>query len=211
MREDRTVANHVRRFFSVILLLVAACICIGWADTWEGIREATGTIRTIRADFVQEKHLSILSKPFISKGVFYYQAPDSLRWEYTSPVRSILLMHKGKTRRYTDTGKGFVESSRMDSQGMQMVLQEIALWLGGHFSDDPAFDAALKDGRRIVLTPKEKGFSKMIQHIDLMLSDTPGIIKSVEIYEDENSFTRLLFRNAEINEEIKEAVFLEIS
>jgi len=211
VREDRTVANHVRRFFSVILLLVAACICIGWADTWEGIRGATGTIRTIRADFVQEKHLSILSKPFISKGVFHYQAPDSLRWEYTSPVRSILLMHRGKTRRYTDAGKGFVESSRMDSQGMQMVLQEIALWLGGHFSDDPAFDAALKDGRRIVLTPKEKGFSKMIQHIDLMLSDTPGIIKSVEIHEDENSFTRLLFRNAEINEEIKEAVFLEIS
>jgi len=211
VKRNGIAVNRRRKIGPIILLWVTGCLCIGWADTWEGIRGATGTIQTIRADFVQEKHLSILSKPFISKGVFYYQAPDSLRWEYTSPVRSILLMHKGKTRRYTDTGKGLIESSRMDSQGMQMVLQEIALWLGGHFSDDPAFDAALKEGRRIVLTPKEKGFSKMIQHIDLMLSDTPGIIKSVEIYEDESSVTRLLFKNAEINEEIKEAVFLEIS
>jgi len=205
------VANSVRRFFSVILLLVTAGICVGWADTWEGIRGAAGTIQTIRADFVQEKHLSILSKPLISKGVFYYQAPDSLRWEYASPIKSILLMHKGKTRRYTDTGKGLIEGSRMDMQGMQIVLQEIALWLGGHFSDDPAFDATLKEDRTIVLTPKDKGFSKMIQHIDLRLSDRPGIIKSVEIYEDESSVTRLLFKNAEINEEIKEAVFVEIS
>ena len=185
----------VCRFFSVILVLVTAGICLGWADTWEGIRGATGTIQTIRADFVQEKHLSILSRPFISKGVFYYQAPDSLRWEYTSPVRSILLMHKGRMRSYTETGGGLMEDSRMDPKGMQIILQEIALWLGGRFSDDPAFDAVLKDGHRIVLTPKEKGFSRMIQHIDLNLSKTPGIIESVEIYEGPDSFTRLVFLN----------------
>ncbi|MCF8144854.1 MAG: outer membrane lipoprotein carrier protein LolA [Deltaproteobacteria bacterium] len=201
----------VCRFFSVILVLVTAGICLGWADTWEGIRGATGTIRTIRADFVQEKHLSILSRPFISKGVFYYQAPDSLRWEYTSPVRSILLMHKGRMRGYTETGGGLMEDSRMDPKGMQIILQEIALWLGGRFSDDPAFDAVLKDGRRIVLTPKEKGFSKMIQHIDLNLSETPGIIESVEIYEDSDSFTRLEFLNTDINKEIEEALFKDIS
>jgi outer membrane lipoprotein-sorting protein len=190
---------------------VTAGICLGWSDTWEGIRRATGTIRTIRADFVQEKHLSILSRPFISKGVFYYQAPDSLRWEYTSPVRSILLMHKGRMRSYTETGGGLMEDSRMDPKGMQIILQEIALWLGGRFSDDPAFDAVLKDGHRIVLTPKEKGFSRMIQHIDLNLSKTPGIIESVEIYEGPDSFTRLVFLNTDINKEIEEAFFKDIS
>jgi outer membrane lipoprotein-sorting protein len=205
------VANSARRFFSVIMLLVAACICIGWADTWEGVRGATGTIQTIRADFVQEKHLSILSRPFISKGVFYYQAPGSLRWEYTSPVRSILLMHKGRMRSYTETGKGLAEDSRMDPKGMQIILQEIALWLGGRFSDDPAFDAVLEAGGRIVLTPKVKGFSKMIEHIDLILSDRPGIIESVEIYEGPDSFTRLIFLNTEINKVIEEALFLDVS
>lgn len=199
------------RFFGVILLLAAGGLFVGWADTWEAIREGTGTIRTIRADFVQEKHLSILSKPFVSKGVFHYQAPDSLRWEYTSPVRSILLMHKGKMKRYTDTGDGLVEAAQMDPQGMQIMLQQIASWLGGRFSEDPTFDAALKPNRTIVLTPKEEGISRIIQHIDLGLSDTPGIIRSVEIYEGEDSVTRIEFENALINQEIEESLFLEIS
>lgn len=199
------------RFFSVILLLAAAGLCVGWADTWEGVREGTGTIRTIKADFVQEKHLSILSKPFVSKGVFYYQAPDSLRWEYTSPVRSILLMHKGKMKRYTETVDGLEEDAQMDPQGMQIMLGQIALWLGGRFAEDPTFDAALKPNRRIVLTPKEKGISRIIQHIDLGLSDTSGIIRSVEIYEGEDSVTRIEFTNVVINQEIEESLFLEIS
>jgi outer membrane lipoprotein-sorting protein len=211
VRGDEIAVNRARKVFSVILLLVAGWMSIGWADTWEGIRGAAGTIQTIRADFVQEKHLSILSRPLVSRGVFYYQAPNSLRWEYTSPVRSILLMHNGAVTRYTQTDKGLVQESQMDAKGIEIILQEIALWLGGRFSDDPAFAATLEPGRKIVLRPKEEGFSKMIQHIDLRLSDTPGIITSVEIYEDENSFTRLLFLNAEINKEIKEALFLEIS
>jgi outer membrane lipoprotein-sorting protein len=206
-----TVIERAGRPLSLILLLAAAVLCVGWADTWEGIREGTGTIRTIRADFVQEKHLGILAKPFVSKGVFYYQAPDSLRWEYTSPVRSILLMHKGKTKRYTETGDGLVETVPMDLQGMQIMLQQIASWLGGRFSEDPSFDAVLKPNRTIVLTPKEKGISRIIQHIDLGLSDTPGIIRSVEIYEGEDSVTRIEFENALINQEIEESLFLEIS
>lgn len=120
-------------------------------------------------------------------------------------------MHKGKIRRYIKTGNDFVEDSRMNPKGTQIVLQEIALWLGGRFSDDPAFDATLEDGRKVVLTPKEKAFSKMIEHIDLKLSDTPGIIESVTIYEGQDSYTRLEFLNTVINKEIKEALFLGIS
>ena len=199
------------RTVSFALVLLAGLISIGWADNWEQIRGATGAIQTIRADFIQEKHLKILSRPLVSKGVFYYQTPNSLRWEYTSPVRSILLMHKGKISRYIKSGNDFVEDSRMDSKGMQIVLQEIALWLGGRFSDDPAFDAALKQGRKIVLTPRDKAFSHIIEHIDLRLSDTPGILKSVTIYEGRDSYTRLEFINTEINKEIEASVFSGIS
>jgi outer membrane lipoprotein-sorting protein len=211
VRGDEIAVNRARKVFSVILLLVAGWMSIGWADTWEGIRGAAGTIQTIRADFVQEKHLSILSRPLVSRGVFYYQAPNSLRWEYTSPVRSILLMHNGAVTRYTQTDKGLVQESQMDAKGIEIILQEIALWLGGRFSDDPAFAATLEPGRKIVLRPKEEGFSKMIQHIDLSLSDTPGIIKSVSIYEGPDSYTRLVFTNTAINEKIEEALFMGIS
>jgi len=211
LRKNSKALTWRSRAVLFALLLLAGLVSIGWADTWEQIRGATGAIKTIRADFIQEKHLKILSRPLVSRGVFYYQTPNSLRWEYTSPVRSILLMHKGKISRYIKAGNDFVDDSRMDSKGIQVVLQEIALWLGGRFSDDPVFDAALKKGRKIVLTPREKAFSNIIEHIDLRLSDTPGIIESVTIYEGQDSYTRIEFINTEINKEIKESIFSGIS
>jgi len=43
----------------------------------------------------------------------------------------------------------------------------------------------------------------------LILSDRPGVIKSVTIYEGEKSFTRIIFKNVRVNEVLKETVFRE--
>ena len=51
----------------------------------------------------------------------------------------------------------------------------------------------------------------MIHHIDLMLSERPGIIDSVVIYESEDSFTKLVFKNAVLNQPIDAALFRNIS
>jgi outer membrane lipoprotein-sorting protein len=211
LKENGLVETRKSRVFLLALVAVTSWISIGWADNWDQIKKAAEGIKTIEAHFVQEKHLKILSKPLISKGIFYYQAPNSLRWEYITPVRSILLMHNGKTRRFVKSQNGLFENSRTNPTGTQIILQEISMWLKGHFSDNPIFDATLEEGRKIVLTPKEKGLSKMISHIDLILSDKPGIIKSVTIYEDQDSYTRLIFTNTKINKKIREAIFQGIS
>ena len=83
------------KILSLFLVVLAGTILIGWADTLEQIKKNKVEIETIRADFVQEKHMKILSNPFVSKGVFYHKIPNSFRWEYCSPIISIMLMHKG--------------------------------------------------------------------------------------------------------------------
>lgn len=196
---------------SNILLMLATVlvsfIFVGWSKDWDRLRKDAGQINTIRADFVQEKHLQILSKPLISKGVFYYEAPGSLRWEYQSPIKSILLMHEGRVTRYIWVENGFRRDSGLSLQAMQIVLQEITKWLGGHFDDNPDFTASLEPNRRIVLNPKKRAFSAIIKSIELILSDRPGVIKSVTIYEGEKSFTRIIFKNVRVNEVLKETVF----
>ena len=199
---------------SNILLMLATVlvsfIFVGWSKDWDRLRKDAGQINTIRADFVQEKHLQILSRPLISKGVFYYEAPGSLRWEYESPIKSILLMHEGRVTRYIWGENGFRRDSGLSLQAMQIVLQEITKWLGGHFDDNPDFTASLDPDRgRIVLTPKKKAFSAIIKSIDLILSERPGVIKSVTIYEGEKSFTRIIFKNVRVNEVLKKTVFRE--
>ena len=194
-----------------ILLMLATVlvsfIFVGWSKDWGQLRKDAEQINTIRADFVQEKHLQILSRPLISKGVFYYEAPGSLRWEYQSPIRSILLMHKGRVTRYIWAENGFRRDSGLSLQAMQIVLQEITKWLGGHFAENPDFTASLESDRKIVLTPKKKAFSAIIRNIELIFSDRPGVIKSVTIYEGEKSFTRIIFKNVRVNEVLKKTVF----
>ena len=198
--------------FNILLMLatvLVSFIFVGWSKDWDQFRKDAEQINTISADFVQEKHLEILSRPLISKGVFYYEAPGSLRWEYQSPIRSILMMHEGKVTRYIWGENGFRKDSGLSLQAMQIVLQEITKWLGGHFDDNPDFTASLEPDRRIVLTPKKKAFSAIIRNIELILSDRPGVIKSVTIYEGEKSFTRIIFKNVRVNEVLKETVFRE--
>ncbi|RLB99742.1 MAG: outer membrane lipoprotein carrier protein LolA [Deltaproteobacteria bacterium] len=194
---------------SIVVIAIASYMFIGWADSWEQIKTGAKEIKSVKAEFVQEKHLKILLNPLVSKGVFYYQAPGSLRWEYMSPVRSILLMHNGKMKRYVKTSEGLVKDASANLQAMQIVVQEITMWLNGRFDDNPNFIAVLKQGR-IILTPREKSLSMMIQRIELTLSNRPGVIKSVMIYENENSFTTLDFRNSRLNEKIEDSLFREV-
>ncbi len=191
-----------------ILMLLSFFLLPGWADTWEDIRRNSGEVRSVNADFVQEKHMKILKKPLISKGIFCFQSPDSLRWEYRDPVQSILLSHKGKTKRYVKGKEGFVEESARGLQAMQVVMEEIGQWMKGQFAENPNFTASLEPGPKILLRPKEKAFSKIIERIELVLSpDKPGVIDHVSVYESGDSSTKIIFQNVKLNENIADSLF----
>lgn len=198
------------KFFSKsILVLLAAFVCLGWAESWETIQNNAGNISSIQADFIQEKHLKILRTPLLSRGVFVFQAPDSLRWQYESPVQSLLLLHEGKTRQFIQHDNRLVEERSMGMDAMQVVSQEISRWLAGNFTDNPTFQARLKAGGFIVLTPKNKGLAQLISQIVLKLADEPGLMESVTIYEGSDSFTKLTFTNVVLNKKIPETTFTQ--
>ena len=189
------------------LIPLLALLCLGWADSWEALRTSAAAVTSVQADFVQEKHLPILAKPLVSKGVFYYQTPGALRWEYRSPVQSIMVMHAGRIRRFVAGPSGWAVESGAGREAMQLVMAEISQWLAGRFDANPMFDARLAPGRRILLIPKEEGLRQVIQRIELHLADRPGVMQRVEIYESEQAFTRMTFSDTRLNAKIDETLF----
>ena len=198
----------MKRFLEVAVVCLTCSLFLGWKGDIKQFSEDAKTVRSLSADFVQEKHLKILVQPLVSKGVFYFNKPDSLRWEYRMPVRSILLMHNGETRRFLEREGGFREDSGAGIQGMQVVMAEISLWLSGNFRDNPDFVATVVDEKVIVLTPRAESLSKFISKIELFPSDRPGVIQSVAIYEGDDSFTTIRFENVRVNEDLQESLFL---
>ena len=154
------MSNFIRNAFAGFVVISSACFLIGWGNSWEDIRSTAERVTSIGADFTQEKHMPILRRPLVSKGVLYYQLPDSLRWEYTEPIQSLLLRHNGVTRRFVQGQGGMIEETGRQLEMMEFMLREIPLWLGGRFNENPFFSARLHKGRRIEMRPKDAARSE---------------------------------------------------
>ena len=203
---DQHCSNIFTRAFYVAGI-IAAVMCLGWADSWQGLKETAATVTSLKAGFVQEKHMKILARPLVSRGGFIFQAPDSLRWEYTEPLKSVLVMHKGQIRRFVNKDDRLVEDATAGLQSMQVVLQQISQWLSGRFDENPAFSATLASGSKIVMTPREKALTRLIERIEIELSEQPAVIESVTIFESADSFTRLVFQDVTINPRLDDTAF----
>jgi len=182
------------------------------ADDFERIRKESSRISTISADFVQKKVMKILSRPLVSEGKFYYAAPDSIRWEYSKPVKSVVISSKGNTRRYMASGGKMVEDKTGGAQAMKIVLNEVAGWMSGRFDANPSFAATLKEGAntQITLTPAGKSMAGMIEKIEITVSRKDASVKSVRIIESATAETRIDFQHVVINKAFHPSVFQDV-
>lgn len=178
------------------------------ADSLDAFRSAAQSITSIQADFVQEKQMAILARPLTASGRFIYRAPASLRWEYTRPVRSLLLMQDGEVRRFFQTATGELAEDTAAAQYMDVAMGEISRWMTGRFDETGMFDAAFLSGEnRIILTPREAAFRDFIARIELIMDDQPGVMDEVVIYENEDSFTRFRFIDTVLNAPLSDDLF----
>ncbi len=197
----------------LLVLLPAPLVRAEEWGGWEAFREASRRITSIETPFVQRKTLPILAKPFVSSGRFFYQPPGSLRWEYERPVRSVLLMHEGKVKRYLGEKDGWREDASAALPAMQTVLNEIVSWQQGRFDANPHFQASLTEGSepKVILVPNEASWKKMIRQIELTPSrEQAGVIKSVRMIEDERTFTVLEFSQVRLNRPLPASLFVNV-
>ena len=211
---SRSNINRLRRpvipLCGLILLLP---LIVAWADSWEGLREASRRITSVEARFVQKKTLPMLSRPFVSEGRFFYQAPAQLRWEYDRPIRSVLIMNGGAVKRYLRDPGGWREETGASLTAMRVVMEEIANWQQGRFDANPHFHASLSTDPepRVTLVPREASWGKMIRRIELTLSrEQAGVMKGVRLVEDERTFTDLSFSQVRINRPLPASLFVNV-
>nr|WP_319490721.1 outer membrane lipoprotein carrier protein LolA [uncultured Desulfobacter sp.] len=195
---------------AAVTMLMAVVFSAGAsAASMTDIQKAAGTIRSISADFIQEKHMKIIVKPLISKGIIRFKSPDKLRFEYREPIQNILIMQAKSVSRYIRKDDTFVRDNAAAMGAMTVVMDEISQWLKGNFSTS-VFDAIVEETPapgQIILTPKDKAMTHFIQDIVLVLSEQPGVFKEVVIRENQDSYTRLRFENVQLNQPIAPDAF----
>ena len=195
-------------FLGALTVAVLAAVIPGYSQDGASLKESFRNIQSVKAEFVQERHLQILKDPLVSEGRFFYLASGSLRWEYFSPLRSVMLQ-KGNNIQVYNFSEGKWKPEMIQAvEARRMVLAEISRWFQGRFDESKAFKHTYSPGppARIILVPGE-GINRFIQRIEIVLSVRPGVIDRVEIEESGGSRTFIEFRNVVINSSISSEVF----
>ena len=120
---------------TILPLLVP--LLLAWTQSWSSIQNAARSISTMQAEFVQTKHLKILARPITSEGRIFYRRPGDIRWEYTTPIKSIMVKNKRGIRRVTWRAGEYHSDAEAKLRPVQMVLDQIELWLRGDFAQSP--------------------------------------------------------------------------
>ncbi len=186
----------------LVCLLCVAEIAFGASPDKEKVR-----FQSVQADFVQEKHLKILTRPIVSMGTFTFQSPQSLRWEYRTPIQSLLLMHGSTIKKFLERDGQLTEERGARFDFMQFVLTEISNWLDGRFTDNDMFQVTFPGEYRVILTPKKEMATGLISKIELTLADKKGLLDSVKIFEDSESYTKISFKNRVLNQDLPPSLF----
>jgi outer membrane lipoprotein-sorting protein len=198
--------------FVFVFFLIFCLSYSAFADGFEQLRQNSAGIKTVQARFVQKKQMKILAKPLLAEGRFFYTAPDSFRWEYLKPLRSIVISSKGDAKRYIMSGGKMVEDKSGGVQAMRIVLSEVVNWMSGKFDRNPSFKVSLKEGTNTIITliPVGHNMAGMIEKIEISVTKKTMAIKSVKIIEGENAATVIDFSDVEINKAIDNSVFQDV-
>ena len=153
----------------------------------------------LSADFVMTRTLVVLSDTISSSGKLTLGGPGLLRWEMTSPSRSVLVINKGTAWiHYPDMGvtKGFDLSK---DPVMKVLSEHLLVLTGGQFDRmEKFYDVSdLAHGvKRLV--PKEKAVKNVFSEIRVKMG-ARGVVSWVEMVSGSGDLTRIVFKNVKIN------------
>ncbi|HUO84085.1 MAG TPA: outer membrane lipoprotein carrier protein LolA, partial [Thermoanaerobaculia bacterium] len=167
-------------------------------------------VRTLQAEFRQEKNLSLLAQPDVSSGTFVFSYPNRVRWEYQAPRSVTLLIASGTMTTYYPS---LHKAEKVEIKGFEDRIFRYMGAAAGAIDDlGKYFDFRLVDARNdpfytLDLTPKTKVLARRVQRITIRVDRQSYFTTMVEWVEGNGDSTRYEFTNIRVNEPVDEARF----
>ncbi|HEY5283063.1 MAG TPA: outer membrane lipoprotein carrier protein LolA [Polyangia bacterium] len=195
-----------------LILSARPALAATWYENWASIRKAAASIKSIETAFVQTRTLKILTKPLVSRGVMDFRRPNDLRWEYQSPLETLLVAKGGNIHRLIKHGATWVADVSGRMEAMKIVLGEINLWLDGDFSSSKTFRPVLRPARagqaaHVELIPIDPSLGKIISRITIGFGERPGTVSAIDIFEEGEGVTHIVFENSRLDQTIPDQRF----
>lgn len=171
-------------------------------EIMEMLTQQAASMRCMNCRFTQQKTMAMLAEPTVSEGLMSYNAPDKMRWEYTSPYSFALLVDGEKITKITDGNEEVLDAkSGRIYQGIVNIIMSSAT--GQKLFDKSMFDVAITDDGefwRAEMKPKKHNMKRMFSLLTFYFGKDNNIISKVEMTEAGGDVTTIQFYDMKINE-----------
>ncbi|MCP4676923.1 MAG: outer membrane lipoprotein carrier protein LolA [Deltaproteobacteria bacterium] len=190
--------KSTRKIVSIAVLVVA----FGY------LHGANGTTPQdkLTADFTMTRTLSVLSDSITSSGKLTLGGPGLLRWETTSPGKSVLIVNKNKAWiHYPDLG--VTKNFDIGSDPVMKVLSEHLLVLtSGDLVRVAQLYKVVEQGKVRQLIPNEAAVRKVFREMRVELNGE-GVATRVELVSTTGDTTTITFENIRLSPPLSRGLF----
>jgi outer membrane lipoprotein-sorting protein len=176
-------------------------------DFLKEIQAASDQVRSFSSKFVQERRLALFAEPVIFHGSLTVVRPDRLRWEFTSPIPSVLIFSGDRGMRCNEKAPP-VHFDLGSDPVMRTVAEQLWLWLGGDYSRLDSLYLLEKSGTSSLrITPKSEAVSEYIGTVTTGFNKTSRQPEKVEIAEPGGDTTVISFHSYVLNSKTPDILF----
>lgn len=172
------------------------------------LEEMAATTQSIKSDFKQEKHLSILSNALISEGELIFKKPNLLKWAYEKPFQYVIVLD-GKEIKMKDEEKTStfdITSSKTFKQINDLIVSSV----NGDILKEDQFDITYFQDEKnyiAILVPKDAQMKKFVSKIELFFDKNDLTVNRLILREPNDDYTLINFSEKKINSNITDEAF----
>ena len=180
-------------------LLVAAALAVAMPaaaraqalavdDVVKKVDAAKAGVETLAGEFRQKNRVKLFKQELASKGRLYFRKPRQIRWEYTSPDPSVMILD-GNQARLSMPGAAPQTFDLTKDATMRAIFEQLLTWLGpgslaAARTDYDLSATGTAAAPVLVLTPKAtSAVAKAFAKIDLALDAKTWLFKSIVLVE----------------------------
>ena len=200
--------------FSLCLMMVARAQYPGYKPVSDlsGFKQLFSTTaqstQTIKADFTQEKELSLLSEKIISKGKFWFKKENKVRMEYQQPFQYLMIINQNNI--YIKDGQKENKFSAKSNKLFQQINKIMVDCIQGSVLNNPEYKINVFEnaqGFLIELTPSAKALKEFFKNINIFVARKDYTVSKLELHEQSGDKTVINYLNKELNTTLADALF----
>ena len=194
----------MKKIYLIGFLLLTSLFSFAQSETevMDMLTQTAASMQCMQCRFTQQKNMAMLEEPTVSEGLMSYNAPDRMRWEYTSPYAFALVVNGEKITKIADGVEEVLDSkSGRMYQGIVNIIMSSAT--GKKLFDKSSFDVAITDDDefwKAEMKPKKRDMKRMFSMLTFYFSKNNDVINKVEMTESTGDVTIIQFYDMKINE-----------